>query len=751
MASTSGGSITRSKTDVWLVGQTLPALLQTKLPSIKEVLQLFFYHKIERKQTVSASAEFTALEVLAVWEKASIPTRKKQHVKEKILKYFNQWQSLKKNKENKKKRSESMQDKEKTWQITLEELFDIAHANALETMKIEEDKKFLLAQRQNRSGKIGTLDKRHAKKVLEKQGREDRLKSLQQREEEGLKRLTEKCLLASSSTSPSLTGSSDDETCVVSQEPGPSTSGAPPAKRARKNLIDDRLAVSLDVAKLSDRKAAVVLTSALKSAKCDPEKYNINKSSIRRQRIQHREKIAQCLKSEFKPEVPLTAHWDGKMCEDITGHEIVDRLPILVSGQGVDQLLGVPKLSRGTGDAIATAVFETIMSWNLREKVKCMSFDTTASNTGHRNGACILLEQKLEKDLLWLACRHHILEMTLEAVVLLSLGPSSGPDILIFKRFKNSWTNINQEHFKSVSTDTSLFKDCESISDYIISFAKDQLTLYHPRDDYKELLQLIVIFLGGTFEKPITFRAPAGLHRARWMAKAIYSLKIFLFRDQFAMSKKELQGIKDICLFTVRVYAKYWYTAPSAASAPGNDLQLLKDLKMYERINEKISKAALKKIMGQLWYLSEELVGFAFFDDKIDIQTKKNMVKALNNEGLEYCPKRITLESDLVLHKNIEDFVSSNTYRFFRITGMSPDFLKTEVETWNNDDSYIRNKAIVQNMRVVNDIAERGVALMEEYNKLHTTNEDQKQYLLLLVKDYRKKFPDTKKSTLLST
>lgn len=97
MASTSGGSIcTRSKTDVWLVGQTLPVLLDTKLPSIKEVLQLFFYHKIERKQTVNASAEFTALEVLAVWEKASIPTRKKQYVKEKILKHFNQWQSLKK-------------------------------------------------------------------------------------------------------------------------------------------------------------------------------------------------------------------------------------------------------------------------------------------------------------------------------------------------------------------------------------------------------------------------------------------------------------------------------------------------------------------------------------------------------------------------------------------------------------------------------------------------------------------------------
>lgn len=53
-------------------------------------------------------------------------------------------------------------------------------------------------------------------------------------------------------------------------------------------------------------------------------------------------------------------------------------------------------------------------------------------------------------------------------------------------------------------------------------------------------------------------------------------------------------------------------------------------------------------------------------------------------------------------------------------------------------------------MRVVNDIAERGVALIEEYNKLITINEEQKQYLLLVVKQHRQKYPNTKKSTLLA-
>lgn len=127
------------------------------------------------------------------------------------------------------------------------------------------------------------------------------------------------------------------------------------------------------------------------------------------------------------------------MLEDISGQEVVDRLPIIVSGQSVDQLLGVPKIESGSGELTATAVYETVSSWGTADKIKSMRFDTTAVNTGTRNGACVLLEQKMQKDLLWLPCRHHILEIMLEAVVVQGVGPSTGPDILLFKRFKKFW------------------------------------------------------------------------------------------------------------------------------------------------------------------------------------------------------------------------------------------------------------------------------------------------------------------------
>jgi hypothetical protein len=58
-------------------------------------------------------------------------------------------------------------------------------------------------------------------------------------------------------------------------------------------------------------------------------------------------------------------------------------------------------------------------------------------------------------------------------------------------------------------------------------FSNDRRSLRNTiRDDYRELLCLAALIVG----LPVKFaiRKPGALHRARWMAKAIYSLKIEL-------------------------------------------------------------------------------------------------------------------------------------------------------------------------------------------------------------------------------
>ena len=45
-------------------------------------------------------------------------------------------------------------------------------------------------------------------------------------------------------------------------------------------------------------------------------------------------------------------------------------------------------------------------------------------------------EQHLGRNVLYLACIHHIHEIMPEEAFSITMGPSSGPDILLFKRFK---------------------------------------------------------------------------------------------------------------------------------------------------------------------------------------------------------------------------------------------------------------------------------------------------------------------------
>ena len=138
---------TRQTTEVWLIGQMSHHLIETKFPSKKEVMSLFFYHKNIIKMNIKDSARFTAVAIMTIWDKARIPTRLQKHIINKIEIIFNEWQQFKKNKENKTKRSKGLKEKENNWQKTLDELFGIAHADALNIIGIEEDKQFLLLQR----------------------------------------------------------------------------------------------------------------------------------------------------------------------------------------------------------------------------------------------------------------------------------------------------------------------------------------------------------------------------------------------------------------------------------------------------------------------------------------------------------------------------------------------------------------------------------------------------------------------------
>ena len=71
-------------------------------------------------------------------------------------------------------------------------------------------------------------------------------------------------------------------------------------------------------------------------------------------------------------------------------------------------------------------------------------------------------------------------------------------------------------------------------------------------DDYRELLEICVVTLSGVQKRGIRFSRPGALHRARWMAKGSYTVKVFLFRGQFRLTAAKTQIIRLCALFVVR-------------------------------------------------------------------------------------------------------------------------------------------------------------------------------------------------------
>ena len=92
-----------------------------------------------------------------------------------------------------------------------------------------------------------------------------------------------------------------------------------------------------------------------------------------------------------------------------------------------NKILYITKTEDSTGKVEADKVKEVLESWKITENIIACGFNTTSSNTEVHVGSCTILQQLLQRQLLWLACRHHILEIVIGAAFTELLGESKSP------------------------------------------------------------------------------------------------------------------------------------------------------------------------------------------------------------------------------------------------------------------------------------------------------------------------------------
>lgn len=156
-----------------------------------------------------------------------------------------------------------------------------------------------------------------------------------------------------------------------------------PKIKPKMNIITPEVVAALDRTNISSRKASYIFAPLIRALRLDLEDYNISHSAIEQNRKKNRPEMVKELKHNLTVAENLTIHWDSKLVKDIVGHENVERLAILVTGQDTEQLLAIPKLPSGTGECSAEAVVETLKKWNLADHVRGLCFDTPAANTGN--------------------------------------------------------------------------------------------------------------------------------------------------------------------------------------------------------------------------------------------------------------------------------------------------------------------------------------------------------------------------------
>lgn len=360
-------------------------------------------------------------------------------------------------------------------------------------------------------------------------------------------------------------------------------------------------------------------------------------------------KTSQSVKDKFSEKLPdmkrsFVLHFDGKSVQEFTqGRKMTnERLAILVSSPDLQapQLLGIPPVTSTKGHVMAVGIVKMARDWGILDKILGFCFDTTSPNTGIFRGACQQIEEELGNFLLWLACRRHCYELHIKHVALNVGRKTKGNEDLLFKRFRDKWNEIldmgiEMNKLQKFDWKANLGTVLEEVGHSTLLFCKKCLQLdVFPRADYKQLCKLTVVYLGGVVDD-FKFQWPGPVHHARFMAKAIYYLKMRLLSGHETvvklLSHEEGREVELLSEFVGVFHSQWFLRCAMSVSSPHQDLLAISHMRKYAGIRPESAENCLKSLARHPWYLTEHLVIMCMADDDLEDEVRKAVATALDN------------------------------------------------------------------------------------------------------------------------
>ena len=513
--------------------------------------------------------------------------------------------------------------------------------------------------------------------------------------------------------------------------------------------------------KLSVRQQMMIILKVILTGGGTVAEFPGGTSTVWRHKKEKQKELCKDIISNYVVPEHIVVHHDSKLISYLTGKSD-ERLAICISGgENVKpQFIGAPKIEGATGKAMSKAVVSYLNDWGAKDNCVATVWDTTSSNTGKHIGAATLLEQELKHALLWIACRHHVAELHIEHTNIAIRGTFGGPVDPLFKKFKDQFDSlvVNNDELRKWQwpiTDNFLHQQATEVLEWA---NQHMLSATFPREDYRELLELLVFYLGGAVKRPrengtphvgFHMRKPGAMHSARFMAQSIYLLKICMLSNQFILTPRQLASVTKLAEYIALFYARYFLRAMLAAAAPSDDLQFWYLMKKYREFQPHMADASLASIGRHLWYLTEELVVLSLWDSELSDQIREHIATTL---AATACPDNFDIgkpkfpgPNRLRLvdgnKPNLAEFIGPRSWLLFHLLGQIPAeqvWLHHPRSDWAQSDNYISLLRFVKSLKVVNDCAERSIKDVTEFANA-SKDADQREYILHVVNSHRER------------
>ncbi len=747
LPSPTGPCQTSSRSLVFGLGPSITSedgiITGAKLPTGRQILRCMLAKKPGANGALSQfeAAKVVLEQVWPFYKKANIPMVSDKRACHKMVDLVNANNKLRKISQAKRSSVITAKQLEKM-ECRLDATFPLWPPNVEKLIDNPEDLAFLASMKTGRVATFGVLDKKRQLKVKRREERQAAAAARQSRCEKELEEMT---------AMSSLESESDEESEEDNNTVYPPSEGEPSHKHKKTgtnvfiphDILSRPSVVSLATRlKMSPMQQAAFTRGLVAESGSECTHLSASYATADRARRQVLETISEEQHKQWTPPPLCTLHWDSKLTPMLSNvRQLEERLTVVVGDAERLKLLGVPAYKKQTNEAcgviIARLTCKLLQDWCCADQVVNMAFDTTASNTGHLTAACIAIQLSLGRPLLWSGCRHHIGEVLLNQVFTdLKVESSRSPEVTLFTRLREKWNLLPQESSSQWSryipgnTEQPLLGNLRA---ELVRCAKEVTD--HKRGDYHEFVQLCLVFLDadGEEQTAVTFQRPGALHKARWMAKLLYTLKLALMEKNIVLlpqgtitTRQQVPKIRAFAIFITHIYAKWWLTCEKAVDAAWNDLTLYHHLQAYKAVDEGIAASAIKALERHRWYLTGEMLPLALFSSKVPNDDKRALARVI----LEHKPTDLHMHipeqrfgtgfgkpkfPTLLPTTSLADLANKDCWFGMHQLHIDPEFMSLDVTEWATNAAFKKSEVNVRAMNVVNDCAECGVKLTSDF------------------------------------